>query len=207
MTKFSQSLEQKITPTEEKFIVLKDDERIAKDVIDEYFSNGLSYTNTKGNNIPQNKLQSSWLSMKSMIDTIQKEVPDITAAQALHLIDTHYKEQGFVDISTFRVPFSDPMVKNKLSTSEIIAQARNYLSPERGTHQREEEIREKAIATARIMEEYIQLHNSTFEKLSLAMSNDPRTHTPEFWKNYNADAIKREEFGRRLIGLFENLSE
>jgi|GEM_PF-2294201 len=207
MTKLSQSLEQKITPTEEKFFVLKDDERITKDVIDEYFSNGLSYTDTKGNNIPQNKLQSSWLSIQTMIDTIKKEIPDITSAQALHLIDIHYKEQGFVSISTFRVPFSDPMVKNKLSTSDIIAQARNYLSPEREPHQREEEIREQAIATARIMEEYIQLHNSTFEKLSLAMNNDPYTHTPEFWKNYNADAIKREEFGRRLIGLFENLSE
>jgi len=206
MDNLGQSLKKGIDPVEEKFISLKNDERTPKDVIDEYFSSGLRYNDSKGNSITGELLRTSWTAVNSMIDKIQKEVPDITAAQALYLIDTKYKEKGFVETTMSRVPFTDPVVRGNLKLNDMITQARNYLSPERSSSQRIEGIKEKSIGISKIMEDYEKLQNDTFKKLILVMGNDGQTHTQEFWKKYNAEAVKREELGRRLLGFHETIS-
>jgi len=198
---------QGMEPVEEKFISLKDDKRKVKEVVKEYFSKNLSHNDPRGNYVEiNNEKNTSWEELVKIVRQVQNEAPDVTAAQALYLIDAKYKELGFISAATFRVPFANKMVKEKLKTEEIIVQARKYLDPLRQPMDRMKDIKAKELAVIDMMANYVKLQSSTFQRLILVMKNDQNTHKEKFWQEYNNEAIQREALGRQMIGVYENFS-
>jgi len=204
MGSLGQSLEEGITPLEKKFLALKEDARPIKEVVDQFFADAPNYNNAKGKHV--SSLTQTKAHVTSMIEQVQQALPDVSAAQALHLINNQYRELGYVEKAKHRIPFINSEVKEALKVDDIISQARNYMLPTRQLAQKQQEINIKAEYVSGMMTEYTRLRHSTFERLSLIMNNDPDTHEEKFWEEYDADVLKREELARKLLGLHESLA-